>query len=108
TLMAIWTVDQVGDWLKINSFDKYVETFKNEDIDGISLFGLQNDDILKLLSSRDEDGIIRNPTMRTQRKFRTILEEYRKLIKQERKKRRRSSSSINKRLDTSINNNENK
>ncbi|CAF3728572.1 unnamed protein product [Rotaria sp. Silwood1] len=103
--MAIWTVDQVGDWLKANSFEKYVEIFKNEDIDGIALFGLQDDDILKVLSSRDEDGTIRNPTMRTQRKFRAILEEYRKLVRQERKQRRRSSSSVNKELDININNN---
>ncbi|CAF0983783.1 unnamed protein product [Rotaria sordida] len=105
--MAIWTVDQVGDWLKVNNFDKYIETFKNEDIDGIALVGLQDDDILKLLSIQDEDGTIRNPTMRTQRKFKVILEEYRKLIRQERKKRRRSSSSVNKELHTNINNYEN-
>ncbi|CAF3078094.1 unnamed protein product [Rotaria sp. Silwood2] len=97
--MAIWTVDQVGDWLKANSFEKYVETFKNQDIDGIALFGLQDDDILKLLSSKDEDGTIRNPTIRIQRKFRTILEAYRKLIKQD--------SSVNKGLDINMENHEN-
>ncbi|CAF2815559.1 unnamed protein product [Rotaria sp. Silwood2] len=105
--MAIWTVDQVEDWLKANKFDKYAEIFKNQDIDGIALLGLQDGEILKLLSTQDEHGTITNPTMRIQRKFKAALEDYRKLIKQERKKRRRSSSSINKRLDTSINNNEN-
>jgi len=62
----------------------------DEDIDGIALMGLQDDDILKLLSKLNEDGTIRNPTMRIQRKFQIILEEYRTLVKQERKKKRKN------------------
>ncbi len=62
----------------------------DEDIDGIALRGLQDDDISKLLSKLNEDGTIRHPTMRIQRKFRTILEEYRTLVKQERKKKRKN------------------
>jgi hypothetical protein len=107
--MASWTVHQVGDWLKTNGFGKHIKTFKgmkysyclfivivfvtstlDEDIDGEALMGLQHDDISKLLTILDEDGMIQNPTVRTQRKFKTILEEYQTLFKQERKKRRRS------------------
>jgi hypothetical protein len=62
----------------------------DEDIDGIALMGLRDDEILKLLSKLNDDGTIRRPTMRIQRKFRTILEEYRALVKQERKTTRRS------------------
>ncbi len=52
--------------------------------------GLQDEDILKLLSTLNEDGTRRNPPMRIQRKFRTILEEYKTSVKQETKKKRRS------------------
>ncbi len=62
----------------------------DEDIDGVALMGLQDTDIVKLLSKLNEDGTIRTPTMRTQRKFKTILEEYRTLAKQERKEKRRN------------------
>ena len=64
----------------------------DQDIDGVALVGLLDDDILKLLSIIDEDGTTRNPTRRTQRKFRIILDEFRTLIKQENKKRKRAKS----------------
>ncbi len=106
--MDSWTVDQVGDWLKTNGFEKYIKIFTgkkhsywlfsiwfcfptlDEDIDGVALIGLKDDEILKLLSTLNEDGTRKLPTLRTQRKFRTILEEYRSLVKQERKKKRRN------------------
>lgn len=105
--MEDWTVDQVSEWLKTNGLEKYVQNFigkKNiyvyllleinmfiidEDIDGVALIGLQNDDIVKLLSRLNEDGTSRRAAMKTQRKFQTILEEYRTLVQQEKKKKRR-------------------
>jgi hypothetical protein len=52
--------------------------------------GLQNDEILKLLTIVFADGTIRSPTMRTQRKFTAGLEEYKTLVKQEKKAKRRN------------------
>ncbi|CAM4863546.1 unnamed protein product [Rotaria socialis] len=100
--MANWTVDQVGNWLRTNNLERYIENFKNEDIDGIALIGLNENDILKLLSTIDEDGTIKNSTMRTQRKFKAALEQYRKFVTQERKKLGRRRSIENKELDASI------
>ena len=28
--MTDWTVDQVGYWLQVNGFEKYIETFKSK------------------------------------------------------------------------------
>jgi hypothetical protein len=67
----------------------YMSTL-DEDIDGVALIGLQNTDITKLLTVSDEDGTIRNPKMRTQRKFRAKLEEYKTLVKQGKKRKKRS------------------
>jgi hypothetical protein len=38
--MDSWTVDQVGDWLKTNGFDKYIKIFKGETIDHFMQFPL--------------------------------------------------------------------
>jgi hypothetical protein len=107
--MANWTVDQVGEWLKANGLEKFIKTFKgrkcsycwcnailyhtfisDEDIDGAALTSLQDGEILKLLTLVYEDGTMRNPTSRAQRKFMEGLEEYRTLVKQEKRAKRRS------------------
>ncbi|UJR07650.1 hypothetical protein I4U23_011938 [Adineta vaga] len=90
------TTNQVGDWLTTNGFAEHIKTFISEDIDGEALFGLLDDEIMKLLTLYDKDGTIRTPTKRKQRKFKIILEEYRTSVQQERRKRRRSRSVINK------------
>ena len=61
----------------------------DEDIDGIALIGLKENDILKLLSTIDEDGTMKISTMRTQSKFKAALEQYSKFVTQEKKKVRR-------------------
>lgn len=66
------------------------ESILDEDIDGVALMGLQDDDILKLLSILDEDGTVRSPKLRIQRKFKTILDAYNKFVEQERKKHEKS------------------
>ncbi|CAF1114353.1 unnamed protein product [Adineta steineri] len=105
--MANWTVDQVSNWLQTNGFEKYIQNFKDNDIDGAAIRGLEDDDILKLLSILNQDGTIKNPTKRTQREFKRILEEYQEVVKEEKKKKRRNNSKTRREPDRILNNNEN-
>ncbi len=71
-------------------FTVCISLYLDEDIDGTALMGLREEDILKLLSTINEDETRKRPTLRIQRKFRTILEEYRSLVKHEKKKTRKN------------------
>ena len=68
---------------------RYSSCMIDEDIDGLALTVLRDDEISKLLSLTDEYGLRRNPTTRIQRKFRVKLDEYRLLMNEGREKRRR-------------------
>lgn len=52
--------------------------------------GLFDDEILKLLSTLNEDGTRNPPTLRTQRKFRKIFEDYQSEAKHKRKKKQQA------------------
>ena len=53
--------------------------------------GIRTDHISKLLIVVDENGLRRNPTTRIKRKFQAKLEEYQKVVVDERKRRRRQN-----------------
>ncbi|CAF1360510.1 unnamed protein product, partial [Didymodactylos carnosus] len=74
--MANWTVEQVLDWLILNDFDKHVKLFKDENIDGTALFGLNDEEIEQLLLTTREDGTMRKPTIGAKARFRTKLQEW--------------------------------
>ena len=59
-----------------------------EDIDGMALIGLSEEEILKLLSTVDENGRRKAPNLRTQRHFRKLFEQSRSQVKQKAKKTR--------------------
>ncbi|UJR07882.1 hypothetical protein I4U23_012164 [Adineta vaga] len=92
--MANWTLKQIIEWLQINGFEKHIQTFIDEDIDGAALMGLRDDDIIKLLAVVDQKGVRTNPTMRTLRKFLAKLEELKILGNKEQKRERRRSGAL--------------
>lgn len=92
--MADWTTDQVAQWLIENGFEKYVQTFRSnrdesfsphrnarfldEDIDGLALIGLRENEAFQLLTLTNDKGIRRHPSRQLQQEFRRKVDEWRK------------------------------
>ena len=71
-------------WISSCGYSRDLE----EDIDGMALIGLSEEEILKLLSTVDENGKRKAPNLRTQRHFRKLFEQSRSPVKQKAKKKR--------------------
>ncbi|CAF1260775.1 unnamed protein product [Adineta ricciae] len=105
--MASWTLEEVLEWLETNGFERYTQTFINEDIDGAALLGLCEDDIVKLLATVDENGRRRNATLRTRRKFLAKLEECKSLANEKQSQQRfQNNGMVNGILHTTMSNKE--
>ncbi|CAF3914752.1 unnamed protein product [Rotaria sp. Silwood1] len=58
-----WTIKDVFTWLIENGFNKFVDKFIEEEIDGLSLLYLSSSSIEELLSVKTEDNIVKKPTI---------------------------------------------
>ncbi|CAF3885789.1 unnamed protein product [Rotaria sp. Silwood1] len=58
-----WTIKDVSTWLIENGFNKFVDKFIEEEIDGLSLLYLSSSSIEELLSVKTEDNIVKKPTI---------------------------------------------
>ncbi|CAF4350477.1 unnamed protein product, partial [Rotaria magnacalcarata] len=58
-----WSHQDVSMRLTENGFDKYIDKFKEEKIDGFSLLNLSSSSIDELLSIKTVDNIIKKPTI---------------------------------------------
>ncbi|CAF0878197.1 unnamed protein product [Rotaria sordida] len=84
--MADWTIDQVGEWLIENGFENNVKTFKDKNIDGLTLMRMNDDNISQMLCTFDEDGIIEKPTTEVKTKFKEKLEDWKVMVELEQNK----------------------
>ncbi|CAF3791531.1 unnamed protein product [Rotaria sp. Silwood1] len=69
-----WTQEDVSIWLMENGFDKCVNKFKDEEIDGLTLLNLSSSSIDELLSINTIDNVIKKPTIGIKTKFEKKLE----------------------------------
>ncbi|CAF1481008.1 unnamed protein product, partial [Rotaria magnacalcarata] len=87
--MARWSVDQVGEWLRLIGFEKQITTFKDRHIDGNALKQLTVCDIPQLLIvTNEEDQTIEKPTIGEIRRFQKSLEEWREICGQSRSRKK--------------------
>ncbi|CAF1516370.1 unnamed protein product [Didymodactylos carnosus] len=73
-----WTVEKVSEWLCENGMSVHADKFKQENVDGASLFGLTEDETEALLTIMNGDGNEKKPSIGTKAKFRSIINELRK------------------------------
>ncbi|CAF3451474.1 unnamed protein product [Rotaria socialis] len=77
--MAHWSVDQVGEWLRLIGFEKQITTFKDRHIDGNALKQLTIHDVPQILIiTNEEDQTIKKPTIGEIRRFQESLWEWKK------------------------------
>ncbi|CAF4645726.1 unnamed protein product, partial [Rotaria socialis] len=69
-----WSHQDVSMWLTENGFDKYIDKFKEEEIDGLSLLNLSSSSIDELLSIKTVDNVIKKPTIGSKTTFEKKLE----------------------------------
>ncbi|CAF3311023.1 unnamed protein product [Rotaria socialis] len=69
-----WINEDVSMWLVENGFDRFVNRFKEEEIDGLSLLHLSSSSIEDLLSIKIENNIVKRPTIGVKITFEKKLE----------------------------------
>ncbi|CAF4670791.1 unnamed protein product, partial [Rotaria magnacalcarata] len=58
-----WNYQDVSYWLMENGFEKFVNKFQEEEIDGLSLLNLSSSSIDELLSINTAADIVKKPTI---------------------------------------------
>ncbi|CAF4060987.1 unnamed protein product [Rotaria magnacalcarata] len=101
--MVRWSVDQVGEWLRLIGFEKQITTFKDRHIDGNALKQLTVCDIPQLLIvTNDEDQTIEKPTIGEIRRFQKSLEEWREICGQSRSRKKTKKSHASNNVSSSV------
>ncbi|CAF4034979.1 unnamed protein product [Rotaria magnacalcarata] len=76
--MTHWTVSEVSGWLELNGFQKYMQVFEDEDIDGVAMMEPTDQDVEQLLSVKQPGGTTKKPTIGAKKRFEAKLNEWKK------------------------------